>query len=298
MRVWQPSRVAAALLGASVITGVVLAGGGCSGDTSLARLTEARRLSANLRVQFTKAGDAANRAVMADSDAASAAFAQEAEQTTQAVLQDVAALAPLLMALRYADEARTLEEFRGRFEEYRGLDHSILQLAIEGSNLKAQRLAFGSGRDAANAFQDSLSAVAPRDASTDRWRVQALVATAVMRVREIQVLQAPHIAEANDAAMTAMEAEMAASATGARTALEALAPLVDAASRPGVEGASGALDRFMAVNDEIVALSRRNTNVRSLALSLNQKRVITAACHDSLTALADALAKRGFTATR
>lgn len=48
----------------------------------------------------------------------------------------------------------------------------------------------------------------------------------------------------------------------------------------------------------IVVLSRRNTNVQSLALSLNQKRLVTAACDDSLRALGAALAKRGFAATR
>jgi hypothetical protein len=45
-------------------------------------------------------------------------------------------------------------------------------------------------------------------------------------------------------------------------------------------------------------LSRRNSNVRSLAMSLGEKRMLTAACEDSLRALRDALAKRGFTATR
>jgi hypothetical protein len=58
------------------------------------------------------------------------------------------------------------------------------------------------------------------------------------------------------------------------------------------------LDRFIGVNTQIVALSRRNSNVRSLAMSLGEKRMLTAACEDSLRALRDALAKRGFTATR
>ena len=54
----------------------------------------------------------------------------------------------------------------------------------------------------------------------------------------------------------------------------------------------------MAVNDEIVALSRRNSNVRSLALSLGRKRMVTAECEDELRALEEALAKHEFTATR
>ena len=62
--------------------------------------------------------------------------------------------------------------------------------------------------------------------------------------------------------------------------------------------AAAALDRFMGINDEIVALSRRNSNVRSLALSLGRKRMVTAECEDDLRALEDALAKHEFSATR
>jgi hypothetical protein len=54
----------------------------------------------------------------------------------------------------------------------------------------------------------------------------------------------------------------------------------------------------MALNGELVALSRRNTNVRSLALALGQKRTLTSACQDTLRALQESLAQRGFTATR
>ena len=54
----------------------------------------------------------------------------------------------------------------------------------------------------------------------------------------------------------------------------------------------------MDLNSQIIALSRRNTNVRSLALSLDQKRTIIVACEDDLRALHDALARRGSLATR
>jgi uncharacterized protein (UPF0210 family) len=117
-------------------------------------------------------------------------------------------------------------------------------------------------------------------------------------VREIQVLQAPHIAEGDDLAMTRLEERMATSEAAARGALETLATLVQPASRGLVAAATAALDRFMGLNGQIIELSRRNTNVRSLALSLGQKRMLTAVCEDSLRALQQALAKRGFTATR
>ena len=73
------------------------------------------------------------------------------------------------------------------------------------------------------------------------------------------------------------------------SALSTLAPLVSPASRPHLAAATTALDQFIAVNAQIVALSRRNTNVRSLALSLTQKRPLIAACEETLRALQDAI---------
>jgi hypothetical protein len=261
-------------------------------ETVLERLTEANRLAAALEVQFTKAGDAANRAVMADTDETSVTFAHEAEQATQAVQREADTLRPILEELRYSQEAGLLEEFGRRFAEYRSLDGSILELAVENTNLKAQRLSFGPAQEAADAIRDSLDGVTAFAPAPVSLRVQALVATAIAAVREIQVLQAPHIAESDDVAMSRLEKRMATSEAGARRALETLASLISPAS------ATAALDRFMGLNAQIITLSRRNSNVRSLALSLGQKRTLTAACADSLRALRDALAKRGFSATR
>ena len=171
-------------------------------------------------------------------------------------------------------------------------------LAVENTNLKAQRLSFGPAQEAADSFRDSVEAVAPSDAAKNTWRVKALAAAAVAMVREIQVLQAAHIADADDAAMSRMEKRIATLEAAARSALEALAALVQPASRPRLGAATAALDRFMGVNAQIIALSRRNSNVRSLALSLNQKGKLAGACEDSLRALRHALETRGFTGTR
>jgi hypothetical protein len=271
---------------------------GCDVNSALERVSEARRLSADLLVQFTKATDASNRAVMADTDEASVAFAREAEQAKQAVQASIDALGPILQGLKFSDESRLLQDFVSQFAEYRDLDRRILDLAVENTNLKAQRLSFGPAQEAADAFRDSLESVVPADAAKDAWRVKALVATAVATVREMQVLQAPHIAEADDAVMTRMEKRMATSEAAARAALETLASVVQPASRPRLAAATTALDKFVGLNAQIMALSRRNTNVRSLALALNQKGKATGACEHSLQSLRDALARRGFYGTR
>ena len=275
-----------------------LAGAGCGANAAIERLSVARRLSADLLVGFTKAADAGNRAVMADTDQGSTGYAREAERAHLAVQRNADALKPILQGLGYVEETRLLDEFGSRFAQFRALDRTILGLAVENTNLKAQRLSFGPARDAADSFRDCVEAITPPDTANGTWRVKALAATAVADVREIQVLQAAHIAEADDAAMSRLEKRMAHLEAAARDALAALAPLARAASRPRLGAATAALDRFMGVNAEISALSRRNTNLRSLALSLNQKGKLARACEDSLHALRQALEQRGFAGTR
>ena len=69
---------------------IVTAATGCVNvNTVLERRFEARQLTADMLVQFTRGADAANRAVMADTDEKSLAFAREAEQATQAVQKDI-----------------------------------------------------------------------------------------------------------------------------------------------------------------------------------------------------------------
>jgi len=286
-----PCRVAVVAVAAS-------AAFGCDVNRALERISEARRLAADLLVQFTKTSDAANRAVMADTDEASLAFAREAEQATAAIPKDADALGRVLQDLGYSNEIRLLGEFNSRFAEYRELDRRILDLAVENTNLKAQRLSFGPAQEAATAFRDSLEAVAAASPPHDKWQVDALVARAVATLRAIQVLQAPHIANADEAVMTRMEKEMAASESAVRSALEMLGRIAPPASRPRLAAASASLDQFLELNTQIIALSRRNTNVRSLALSLDQKRTLTTACEESLRALRDALAKRGYSSAR
>ena len=266
-------------------------------NATLEKVSRARELAADLTVQFTMASDAANRSVMADTDEASVEFARESRASVAAAQQDVNRLRETLDALGYTPEAALLTDFAKNFADYRKLDDSILGLAVENTNLKAQRLAFGPAQDAANEFRDALHGIIPANTS-DAQRVEALAATALLTVREIQVLQGPHIADADEAVMTKMEKQMATSQTAAQKALDALRPLAAASSRSKVDAAAAALNRFLEVNAQLIALSRRNTNVRSLMLSLDEKRKLTIACQDNLRALQSALAKRGYSGIR
>ena len=275
------------------IFAVVLgAAAGCNENAAHQRMSETRRMTADLITHFARSADASDRAVMADTDEASARFAAEAQAATKAVEANVTALAQLFKSLNYSDEAKALQAFDQQFSAYRDLNNSILALAVEGTNLKAQRLSFGAVQKEADAFRDALDGLVPATGA-DTWRIKALSATALAGAREIQVLQAPHIAEPDDNAMARLEARMTNAETTVRTALAMLRDLVAASSQPKVAAATAAMDQLSLLNLEIQRLSRRNTNVRSLALSLGQKRARTEACETALRTLQDEVWKRG-----
>ena len=169
--------------------------GACVGSSAqLTQLLEARRLASELRVQFTKAADASNRAVMADTDDGAAAAASEAGSARQAVEHDATELETLLTSLGYGADVQLLERFKTRFAEYRRIDDEVLPLSVENSNLKAQRLSFGPAREAADTFAAALDRAVTTAGAGPSWQAQTFAARAVCAVRQIQVLQAPHIA--------------------------------------------------------------------------------------------------------
>ena len=255
-------------------------------QTVLERLLESRRLSAEMLVQFEKSLEAGNRAVMADTDAESATAVRDAGQATESLRSDAKNLAGLLAKLGYDPEQAELREFTTRFDGLAVLDREILGLAALDTNIKAQKLSFGQAQDAATEFAAALEPL--RIGSNSQ--THAMASDAVAALREIQILEAPHIAEPEESAMDRIEVRMRSEEAIARKNVSSL--LSVASAQPAARAASQAFDKFMKHHVEILQLSRRNSNVKSLALSLGKKRTLAAQCEDSLRSLQMALEKR------
>jgi hypothetical protein len=174
---------------------------GCSAGTAFERLTEAKRLSADLFIQFTS--NAANQAVMADTDEASIAFAKQAEEIKKQVQADIDALRPVPRP-QHAETMRLLEEFVKAFTEYR-YGRRILSLAVQALT-QAQRPPFGVAPQAADASRKRSTRSTAFPPPT-RGK-SGTAAGAVADLRAIQVAQAPHIAEADDAVIARIEQQM------------------------------------------------------------------------------------------
>jgi hypothetical protein len=283
-----------------LLTAALVLAAGCdrAPKAALIQVGEAQELAADLRVQLHRSAGSVQQAIMADTDESSSAFVSDARESGATLDADLARIEPIVSQIGSPDEVRGVQDVKTALDRLREIDRTLLELASENTNAKAQRLAFGPAREAADALRSHLDGAVRAALPAQALRAQLLAARVQLGVREIQALQAPHIAEADDAAMTALEQQMAASEASARAALAELAQLLGSAGQAELDAAREQLDRFAQTQRELVELSRANSDVRSLAVALGDRRTLTATCDAALTALQQELAKHGLEATR
>jgi hypothetical protein len=183
-----------------------------------------------------------------------------------------------------------LAQFSKVFAEFQHIDSDLLVLAVKNTNLKAYGLAFGPAADALQEMDTALSRIVTKSAAMPEARNIALLAfgaqTAALR---IQALLAPHIAEESDPKMDELESRMTKEDQTVHQDLDELSKLPTFAGDTDLETATASYAKFSKIRTQILALSRENTNVRSLAISLNQKRKVMLLCEDALAALQQAI---------
>jgi hypothetical protein len=247
-------------------------------------------LVGRLELALARGSEAEKSAVLAITDEDSQAFADQARAATADVDRDRQELGRLLEAGGTQGERDLLARFSEAFGDLRRVDDEVLRLAVKNTNLKASALSFGPAAEALAELDGALArAAAKTAASPDALLALRLTSDARIAVLRIQALLAPHIAEESDARMDRMEASMLEEETRARRALAGLGALSRLGGDSDLAAASSALARYVDIKARIVALSRDNTNVRSLALSLNQKRRSLALSLDALGALKQAI---------
>ena len=89
--------------------------------------------------------------------------------------------------------------------------------------------------------------------------------------------------------MDEIEAMMAKEDQTVRQDLAGLAAIPSLGGNPDLTAATERYARFTELKTQILRLSRENTNVRSLTISLSEKRKIMMECQDALAALEQAI---------
>jgi len=238
-----------------------------------------------MEASLAKASEAEKRAVLAITDQDSQAYADEARAAAAEIERQRKELAGLLSSNGIRGETELLEQFNEAFIRYQEVDREVLDLAVKNTNLKAYALAFGPAAEAVGDLDDALTRVSVKSSLSPVAAVTLHALSAKTAVLRIQALLPPHIAEESDKKMDELEARMAAQDKQARAELAALKGIEGLGGDKDLAAASEAYDRFTKLRTQILALSRENTNVRSLTISLNQKRKATVACQETLAAL-------------
>jgi hypothetical protein len=243
-----------------------------------------------IRLALASASEAEKSAVLAVTDQDSKTFADQARAGTEEVERERKELGNLLAAHGTHKEKDLLMQFSKAFSDFQRIDNDLLDLAVKNTNVKAYSLAFGPAADALKKMDTALSRLVAKNADAPEARSVAMSAfgaqTAALR---IQTLLAPHIAEESDKKMDELEAQMAREDQEVRKDLDALTAVEKLHGDPDLEAAADDYTRFSGVRRRILSLSRENTNVRSLAISLDQKRKALFLCEDLLSALQQAI---------
>jgi len=243
-----------------------------------------------MRLALASASEAEKSAVMAITDEDSQKFADQARAATAEVDRGGKELGDLLQVGGTANEKELLAQFSKVFAGFQHIDSDLLVLAVKNTNLKAYSLAFGPAADALQGMDTALGGIVAKSAAAPEARNIVLLAfgaeTAALR---IQALLAPHIAEESDQKMDELEARMTREDQTVRRDLDELAKLPTFSGDTDLETATSDYAKFNEIRTQILALSRENTNVRSLAISLNQKRKVMLLCQDALAALQQAI---------
>ena len=171
---------------------------------------------------------------------------------------------------------------------------------MQNTNLKALRLSFGPAADAMRRMEEVLNHLMEGvSASPDAVQITRLASKIVTSALNISTLHAPHIAESTATRMAEIEVVMTSLDAQVSEAVQSLHALVDEPGKPFLEAAWASYQDFQRLNTAIVGLSRQNSNIRSYALSLGQKRKTIAQCQDVLVALQETVEESmKYTATR
>lgn len=263
------------------------------GATTAERLaSKASRIDLVERMQgdLASASEAEKNSVLSVTDAESSTFANQARAAVAKVTQEQQELGALLTTSESQREKDLLAQFSAAFGNLQRVEEEVLALAVKNTNLKAYSLLFGPGAETLAEMDAALDRVVTRyaDASAGK-RVTGMAFRARIGVLRIQTLLAPHIAEESDAKMDQLEASMTKEETQIRKDLDGLATLTKSTGDADVVAAASRFTQYEEIKARILPLSRENTNVRSLSLSLNQTRKAMIACLDSLNALKEAI---------
>ncbi len=256
-------------------------------------------LLSSMRIHLLEAIESEKNAVMAITDEESESFAAKARQATDSVEKNRKAIETIIHKDEFQRETELLNEFNACWTQYRKLDETILNLAVQNTNLKAQKISSTQCAQEIAWFEESLNRIIQRNKKGKQCSETAMYAyEALTASLNIYALHKPHIEETDDQAMDKIEQRIKSYDGSARNALAALNRIADPSDREDLKNTKQVYLQFMNLTGEVLMLSRMNTNIKSSELSLGKQRMISSQCQEILATLQESVQARQSKATR
>lgn len=260
-------------------------------------ILEKKRVLSEIHVNLLKSVEMEKNAVMALTDQESLAYASQSRIAAAAVDQNLKTLRSLVDAM--PTERKLLNDFATCWTEMSKIDQVILPLAVENTNLKAAALSRELGGQSMQRFEEALNTVGVSAAGRpSESQIAALTARAMVAALKIFNLHGPHIFEPDNGKMDQIEERVKEEERVVMQSLDTLETLLDNEHTDVVIQAKTAFAEFLTVTNQVVQLSRLNSNIKSLELSLGRKRTVAAQCDDALASLQESIQQKTFKATK
>ena len=251
-------------------------------------------LLSTMRIHLLEALEAEKNAVLAITDETSEDFAVRARQATESVENSRKEIESLLDQEKFPPEIEMINEFNSCWSQYRKLDETILGLATQNTNLKAQKISAKQGAQEIERFEESLNHLILRNTNGKQCNEAVLFSyEALTASLKIFALHKPHIEEADDQEMNNIEQQIKSYDESASKALGSLRNIAGLGNNEDLKNAETAYDRFMNLTAEVLRLSRMNTNIKSAELSLGKKRLVSSQCQEILANLQETVRAQG-----
>lgn len=258
---------------------------------------EKKRVISAIRIDLLKSIEMEKSAVMALTDQESQAYAGQSRSASAMVDNNLNVLRTMVESVPY--EKKLLDEFVNCWTEMGKIDEVILQMAVENTNLKAAALSRDQGGLILQGFEQALETIrASYEGSPEERQVATLTFRAMIAVLKLYNLHSSHIVESNTTDMDLLEEKMLAEERVVMQSLSALGELAGSNKAETVVRAKAAFAEFVAVSNQVVQLSRLNSTIKSMELSLGKKRAVAAQCDDTLAALQESVQQKTFKATK
>jgi hypothetical protein len=245
-----------------------------------------RRLITGMRTELARAAEKEKCAVIALNDEEAGNYADQSRASSATLDRDLASLQRMIGRDGSGKEREILQKFETSWKNLHQIDSELLLLAAQNTDMKAIELSGTIGAELLQKLHDDLARISVRvTPPARRIETEKVAGQAEIAALNLAALQMRHILSSSIAEKTAIETTMKSNEQKGSAALKALDALAGKKSNPFIKGATTEFNEFMQVNEEIVRLSRINSNNSSIEISLGRKLQADTECDRALKAL-------------